>query len=195
MRKRITIIQSHPDPSETHFGHALAQAYLQGAAEAGHEVRFIEVARLDFPLLRTQEEWKSGPLPAALQEAQQAIGWADHLVFFFPLWMGTMPALLKAFLEQVLRPGFAFTESESRIPWKKLLKGKSARLVVTMGMPVFVYRWFFFAHGLKGLERSALGFCGISPIKKTLIGMVEASEKTNREKWLPKLHALGRAGV
>ena len=194
MRKRITIIQSHPDPSGKHFGHALAEAYLHGATEAGHEIRLIDVARLEFPMLRTHEEWKSGALPEHLADAQESIAWADHLVFFFPLWLGTMPAILKAFLEQVLRPGFAFTDPESGKPWKRMLKGKSARIVVTMGMPAFLYRWFFFAHGLKGLERSVLGFCGIAPIRETLIGLVEASEETNRKKWLPALYSLGKKG-
>jgi putative NADPH-quinone reductase len=194
MPKRITIIQGHPDPSDQRFGHALAEAYVQGAKEAGHEVRLIEVAKIDFPLLRSQEEWKSGTLPSSLQEAQDAIGWAEHLVMFFPLWLGTMPALLKAFLEQVLRPGFAFEDSERGKMWKKRLLGKSARIVVTMGMPAFLYRWYFLAHGLKGLERNVLGFVGIAPIKEMLIGMVESSEKMNREKWLPKLRALGHNG-
>lgn len=194
MTKRITIIQGNPDPSGQRFGHALAEAYAQSAKEAGHEVRLIEVAKLDFPLLQTQEEWKSGTLPGSLCEAQNAIGWAEHLVFFFPLWLGTMPALLKAFLEQMARPGFAIGGDEYGKMPMKLLSGKSARIVVTMGMPAFVYRWYFLAHGLKGLERNILGFVGIAPIKETLIGMVDASEKTNREKWLPKLRALGRAG-
>jgi putative NADPH-quinone reductase len=192
--KRITIIQGNPDPSEQRFGHALAQAYAQGAKEAGHELRLIEVAKLDFPLLRSQQEWKSGTLPDSLREAQQAIGWAEHLVFFFPLWLGTMPALLKAFLEQVARPGFAIGEDKHGKMPMKLLSGKSARIVVTMGMPAFLYRWYFFAHGLKGLERNILGFAGIAPIRETLIGMVDASEKTNREKWIAKLRALGCAG-
>lgn len=194
MHRRITIIQGHPDPSDQRFGHALAEAYAQGAKETGYEVRLIEVAKLDFPLLRTQEEWKSGTLPDSLQEAQDAIGWAEHLVFFFPLWLGTMPALLKAFLEQVARLGFAIGGGERGKMPMQLLRGKSARIVVTMGMPAFLYRWYFLAHGLKGLERNVLGFAGITPIRETLIGMVDASEKTNREKWLPKLRALGRDG-
>lgn len=105
-----------------------------------------------------------------------------------------MPALLKAFLEQVARPGFSIGEGERGKMPMKLLSGKSARIVVTMGMPAFLYRWYFFAHGLKGLERNILSFAGIAPIKETLIGMVDASEKTNREKWLPKLRALGHDG-
>lgn len=194
MTRRITLIQGHPDPRPERFGHALADAYATGAAQAGHQVRRIEVARLDFPLLRTQDDWKSGSLPASLQEAQEAIAWAEHLVIFFPLWLGTMPALLKAFLEQVLRPGFAISEAQPGKPYTKGLSGRSARIVVTMGMPAFWYRWFFFAHGLKGLERNILGFCGIRPIAETLIGMVEADQAHNREKWLPKLRELGARG-
>jgi putative NADPH-quinone reductase len=193
MARQIAIIQGHPDPRGHRFGHALAKAYEEGAREAGHEIRQIDVARLDFPLLRTQEEFENGKPPEAIQEAQNAIGWAEHLVFFFPLWHGTMPALLKAFLEQVFRPGFSLVYSqEGRMP-KKLLTGKSARVVVTMGMPAFFYRWYFGGHGLKGLERSILGFSGIGPIKESLIGMVEGSS-AGREKWLAKMRTLGHAG-
>jgi len=79
--------------------HALADAYSLGAAAAGHEVTRIEVACLDFPILRTKEESETGPLPESLVEAQKAIISAQHLVVVFPLWHGTMPALLKAFIE------------------------------------------------------------------------------------------------
>ena len=49
MGKRITIIQGHPDTAARHFGHALADAYAEGAQAVGHEVRRIEVAQLDYP--------------------------------------------------------------------------------------------------------------------------------------------------
>ena len=105
-----------------------------------------------------------------------------------------MPALFKAFLEQVFREGFAFDLGAGGAPWKRLLKGKSARIVVTMGMPAFVYRWYFGAHSLRGLERSILGFCGIGPIRESLIGMVEASDGARRAKWLGKMRRLGGQG-
>jgi putative NADPH-quinone reductase len=60
----------------------------------------------------------------------------------FPLWLASMPALLKGFFEQALRPGFALGPTEPGRMWKKLLKGRSARIVVTMGMPALVYRWY-----------------------------------------------------
>lgn len=192
MGKKITIIQGHPDPRARHFGHALAHAYSSGAVGAGHKVRQIEIAQLKFPLLRRHADWKDGGLPAGLRAAQADIAWADHLVIIFPLWLGTMPALLKAFLEQVFRPGFALVYEGHRFPQKGLV-GKSARVVVTMGMPAFWYRWFFRAHGVRGLERSILGFCGVKPVRETLIGLVEAKDGAAREKWLAKLEAHGRS--
>jgi len=147
MARRIALIQGHPDPAAGHFGRALAESYAKGASEVGHELRSVDVATLDFPLLRTRDEWHKGAFPNAIRQAQETIEWAEHLVIFYPLWLGAMPALLKGFLEQVLRPGFAI-KVEPNGAWGKLLTGKSARIVVTMGMPAFVYRWYFGAHSL-----------------------------------------------
>jgi len=106
--KRILVIQGHPDPAGTHFCDALAEAYTRGAHAAGHEARTVRIAALDFPVLRSQNEWEHGALPAALAPVQADFRWAEHIVLIFPLWLGDMPALLKVFVEQVARPGFAF---------------------------------------------------------------------------------------
>lgn len=192
--KRILILQGHPDSTAPHFCHALAEAYAAGAVAAGHELRQVDVAWLDFPLLRSKQDWEHGMLPASLLEAQQAIAWCEHLVIFFPLWLGEMPALLKGFLEQVARPGFAFKSEGGNPLAHKALSGRSARVVVTMGMPALVYRYFYRAHSLKSLERNILGFVGIAPIKETLIGMIEGMDEAQRQKWLDKLRALGGEG-
>ena len=192
MSTQVLLIQGHPDPAGGHLCHALAQAYAEGARQAGHEVRTLDVAQLDFPLLRSQHAWLHEPLPAALLPAQEAIRWADHMVFFFPLWLGGMPALLKGFLEQVAREGFAFAKDAKNPMGTKLLKGRSARLVDTMGMPAVVYRYYFRAHSIKALERNILGFVGIGPIDETLIGLVEAIDDKARAKWFDKLRELGR---
>ena len=194
MSRRILIIQGHPDSAEAHFCHGLAKAYAQGAGTGGHETRTVEVAALDFPLLRSQREWQRGHLPASLGEAQQAIGWAEHIVLFFPLWLGDMPALLKGFLEQVARPGFAFKPVPGNPLGNKGLTGRSARVVVTMGMPALLYRFYFRAHSVKSLERNILGFVGIGPIDETLIGRIEALDERGRESWLARLRRLGRDG-
>lgn len=191
MKKKILLVQGHPDASTRHFGHVLEDAYAEGAEALDHEVRRIRIAQLDFPLLRSQAEWEQGTLPPALAESQEALKWCDHLVLFFPLWLGDMPALLKAWLEQVARPGFAF-EGEDRTPFgNKGLAGRSARVVVTMGMPALVYRWYFRAHSVKSLERNILGFVGFAPVNETLVGSVGSIDAKEGEKWIEKLATLG----
>lgn len=195
MSRCILIIQGHPDASEPHFCHALAQAYAEGAQAAGHSVQTVDVAKIDFPLLRSQREWATSPLPAPLKPAQHAIGWADHIVLFFPLWLGDMPALLKGFLEQVARPGFAFEPQAGNPMGNKGLTGRSARVVVTMGMPALLYRFYFRAHSVKSLERNILGFVGIAPVDETLIGRIDALDDRGRGSWLARLRRLGREGA
>jgi putative NADPH-quinone reductase len=191
--KRILLIQGHPDALTRHFGHALEDAYAQGAESAGHEVRRVPVAQLDFPLLHSALAWETGTLPASLAQAQADMAWAQHIVLFYPLWLGDMPALLKGFLEQVARPGFAFKADGDNPFSQKGLTGRSARVVVTMGMPALLYRWYFRAHSVKSLERNILGFVGISPVTETLIGSVDKLNADAFSKWLAKLHKLGAA--
>lgn len=102
-----------------------------------------------------------------------------------------MPALLKGFLEQVARPGFAFTTESSNPFARKGLTGRSARVVVTMGMPALVYRWYFRAHSVKSLERNILGFVGIAPVDETLVGSAEQLGDEGVAKWKARMRALG----
>lgn len=194
MPRSILIIVGHPDSNPKRLCRALAEAYADGARSAGHEVRLIDIATLDFPILRTMEEFTNRPLPVTLEDAAQAMKDAEHLVFVFPLWLGTMPALLKAFLEQVMRPGVAFAYPEAGKSGfaKTLLKGRSARVVVTMGMPASFYRLWYLGHGIAGLRRNILNFVGISPVRETLFGTVEGASDTKRRKWISAMYALGK---
>jgi putative NADPH-quinone reductase len=195
MPKRIAIILGHPDASEPHFCHALAQAYQEGAVGAGHEVRVIDVARLDFPLIRSRREFESGEPPAAIRDAQQQILWAQHLVIVYPLWLGTLPAMLKGFFEQTFRYGFALGAGRGKAMPRKLLAGRSARIVVTMGMPAVVYRALFRAHGLKSLESGVLSISGIRPIRSTLMGLIEGRSANYRNGLLDEMRELGRRAL
>lgn len=190
----ILIINGHPERQRAHLCHALASAYAEGAADGGHEVRLVEVAQLDFPVLRSRTDWEHGAVPEALAPVQADITWAQHVLFVFPLWLGDMPALLKAFLEQVARPGFALAAGNSPSPGAKLLKGRSARVVVTMGMPAVIYRWYFRAHSVRSLERNILGFVGFSPVRETLVGLVESLGEAGVQDWLRRMRKLGRQG-
>jgi len=183
----VVMLQGHPDPAGAHFCHALASAYGAGARSAGATVTEFRVADLDFPLLRTKAAFE-GPVLPQLLPVQEAIRAAEHLVLVFPLWLGTLPALFKGFLEQLLKPGFAVPADGTL---GGLLGGRSARLVVTMGMPAPVYRWWFGAHGVRNLERNILRFAGLKPVRRTLIGSVETLAPERREAWLAQMRALG----
>jgi putative NADPH-quinone reductase len=116
-------------------------------------------------------------------------------VKIFPVWNGAMPALLKGFFEQTFRPAFIFPDMKpgeqlgfsSYFRQRKALTGKTARVITTMQMAAFVYRWYFHPHP----EKNALRLSGLGPIRETLIGLVEASDGRRRASWLKKVHALG----
>ncbi|MEK1932695.1 MAG: NAD(P)H-dependent oxidoreductase [Pararhizobium sp.] len=192
MPRRILIINGHPENNPSRLCWALAQAYADGARSAGHYVRRIDLATIDIPLLRSQADFETGKIPDLLQPTATSVEWAEHLVFVFPLWLGTMPAVLKAFLEQIMRPGTAFsypTDKREAVT-KSLLAGRSARLIVTMGMPVILYRVWFLSHGVAVLRRNILNFIGIRPVHQTLFGTVH-SAKTRQTALIGKVRKLG----
>jgi len=191
MARNILVINGHPDPSGARLCAALAGAYVRGANAVGHQIRRIDVGGLDFPLIRTSADFVGGELPPAIREAQEAVRWADHLVIIHPIWLGAAPALLKGFFEQVFRYGFALSAPGG--PIKGLLTGKSARVVVTMGMPGPVFRWVFGAYGLRSLVRGVLWISGVKPIARTIIGNVEAPGVAAR--WILEMEQLGREGA
>ena len=104
-----------------------------------------------------------------------------------------MPALLKAFLEQVLRPGiaFAYPEPGKAGLGKTLLDGRSARVVVTMGMPALFYRLWYRGHGIAVMRRNILNLVGISPVRETLLGRVEGVREATRLRWIARMRTLG----
>jgi len=189
--RRILIIEGHPDPSRERLCHALAESYREGARNAGHELRTLILGDLDIPLLGGRSDWEA-PASSAIHHWQDDLLWADHVVLVFPLWLGDMPALVKAFLEQVLRPGFAF--NPARMVSGGLLTGRSVRVVVTMGMPGWLYVTWFGAHSLRSLKRNILRFVGFGPVRATLFGMVEGASAARRRGWIDKMNRLGRLG-
>ena len=195
MARNVLILDGHPDPENGRYIHALAAAYREGAEQGRHEVFSIRLADLAFPLLRSQADYDKGEPVEAVRRCQDALNWATHLVILYPLWLGSMPALLKALLEQMLRPGFAFsTRKLGRWP-VKFMSGKSVRIIVTMGMPAAIYRWFFRAHSLRSLQRNILKTVGFGPVRTTLIGSVANLNAAQRAQWLGAVRELGRSAA
>lgn len=187
--RRILILQGHPDPLPSRLCVALAKAYAEGAEAAGHRVTRLTVADLALPTRMTPEEFQRGPAPPAIAALQQVLREAEHWVVVYPLWLGDMPALLKGFFEQTLRPGFAFKEGAGLSAG--LLQGRSARIVVTMGMPGFVFRSWFLSASLRALRWNILNFVGLGPVRETVIGGVGGLSAPRAEAWLASMRRLG----
>jgi putative NADPH-quinone reductase len=192
MGRNILIIDAHPDRAPGRLTHALADQYASAAEAGGHRVRIVRLSELEFPWLRSAAEFAATP-GEAIGLQQELVRGADHLVILYPLWLGSMPALLKAYLEQVMRPGFAFAPAKGKGLPKKLLAGRSARIVVTMGMPSLFYRLFYRSHSVRSLARNILGFVGFDPVRVSLIGNVEGSAAA-RAAAISKLRAHARRG-
>lgn len=190
--RRILVINGHPDPSPERLCAALAAAYARGARAAGREVETLDIGSLEFPLVRSLHDYQTSPLPPDIAAAQDAIGGADHLVIVFPIWFGGLPAMLKGFFEQLMRRGFAL--SSPRHAMLSLLSGKSARLVVTMGLPAPIFHLVLGGHGLRALERGLFWVTDVRPRRRTILGSATNPPKARVDGWLRRLEALGRAG-
>jgi putative NADPH-quinone reductase len=190
--KHILVIDAHPDPARGRLVHALADQYASAAEAGGHLTQVVRLSELDFSWLRSAAEYAARP-KGVIGSQQEHFRWADHVVIIYPLWLGSMPALLKAYLEQVMRPGFAFAYGKGKGLPKKLLAGKSARIVVTMGMPSLFYQLYYHSHSVRSLARNILGFVGFKPVRVSLIGNVEGSESA-RNRCIKELRALARRG-
>ncbi|MGD9879764.1 MAG: NAD(P)H-dependent oxidoreductase, partial [Reyranella sp.] len=182
MGLKVLLILGHPRRGS--FCEALADGYAAGAVAAGADLRRLSLADLGFepdvlvPSPRDQER------EPAIAHAVDLVAWAEHLVFVFPTWWGTMPACLKGFLDRVLMPGFAFEDRDDGEGWDKLLVGKSAHLLTTMDTPPLVYRFIQRAPGLNAIGRATLGFCGVAPVRSTIFGPVKPASAARRAEWI-----------
>lgn len=192
MPQKILIIDGHPDAERARFCHALADAYIEGAMEAGKETRVITLSETPVEMLRTARDFALPAQSEAIKSAQADLLWADHVALVFPLWLGGAPALLHAFLEQIACGGFLAETAGPGIRSK--FRGKSARLVVTMGMPAIIYRLVFRAHGVRNIMQGVLGFAGFAPVRVTLFGAVESVGAARRKARIEHTRALGREG-
>lgn len=188
-KKKILIIQGNPD--KTSFCDALAESYKKGALRTNADVKEIHVREIDFDPFLPFGYKKEVELEQGLIDSQYLIKWADHLVFVYPTWWGTMPAQLKGFIDKVFLPGFGFQYRKGSVWWDKLLKGKSARLIVTMDTPPWYFRLFYGRPGHNAMKKSTLGFCGVKPVKIISIGPVKHSKKSKRISWLTQVQKLG----
>jgi NAD(P)H dehydrogenase (quinone) len=194
-QKNILLILGHP--ASQSFCGLLASVYESAAKSSGFNVETIQIGSLDFNpnLGNGYENRTETSLEKDIERCQYLITWAHHLVFVYPTWWGAQPALLKGWIDRVFLPGFAFKyRTDSPLP-EKLLKGKTARVITTMGAPAWYYRWVYGAPGDKLLKKAVLEFCGIKPVSVTHIGQARHISEVNKKAVLKKIEQLGQAGI
>lgn len=186
---RTLIILGHPDKNS--FCGALADSYEKGAREKGGEVERLNLGKLNFdPILRLgyKEEQK---LEADLVKSQRLIKWASHIVIIYPVWWSGPPALLKGFIDRVFLPGFAFKARENSASWDKLLKDKSARLIITSDAPSWWLYAAYFHPALNMMKKATLEFCGVTPVDVTSFGMIKKASEEKKAKYVYEAYRLG----
>lgn len=187
--KKILIIDGHPNKDSLNF--ALAESYMKGAKSRNPQVKKIRIADLKFNPNLEYGYQKRTELEADLLKAFELIKWADHLVWIYPVWWGGFPAIMKGFIDRLFLPGFTYQPIEDSLQWKKLLKGKTARIITTLDQPAWYYNLIYNAPSTNQLKKSVLGFCGVNPIKVTYVGIIKSSDQRKREKWLAEIEKLG----
>lgn len=188
--KKILVINGHPKKDS--FSSSIVEHYKKGAKEAGAELREIVVTDLPIEKYLRYDHYSGSDVGEEIKNAQKDITWAEHIVFVHPVWWGSMPALLKCFIDMVFASGFAFRyKSGSAMP-EQLLKGKTGHVITTMDTPFFIYKYFFGSPSINQLKDRTLKFCGVSPTKVTYFGPMQSSTDEKRGKFLEKVYNLGK---
>lgn len=186
---KVLVILGHPRPGS--FSETLAETYIKGAEEAGADVEYIRLYELTFDIHVTTKSLRAQHSEPDLLFARECVKRADHLVFVYPTWWATVPALLKGFLDRLLLPGFAFEEKDRNTDWIQLLKGKTAQLITTMDTPLWVYRILYRAPGTNAMRIGTLKYCGISPVRFLGFSPISYTTGDRHEKWLDRVYRQG----
>jgi putative NADPH-quinone reductase len=189
--KNILIINGHPDRES--FNWALSESYKKGAVMAEANVETLNLVDLKFDLNLKYGYRVPYPLEPDLEEAIAKLKRADHIVWFFPMWWYGTPALLKGFIDRTFLPGITFQYQKGKVFPNKLLKGKTARMVITSDTVSWYHNLFMKKPVINQMKKGVLEFCGIKPVKTTYLAPVKSSSLAQRQKWLRQLGKLGEA--
>lgn len=189
--KKIVIILGNPD-TESYSGE-VARTYHDKALEAGHEVELINIGDLQFDPILHKGYKEIQALEPDLVMVQEKINWADHVVFVYPNWWCTMPAILKGMFDRMWLPGFAFNFDKETHKLIQRLKGKTARVFIVAGTHSPFQTWWKFGDFTNEIAHGILGFSGIKT-RVTVFGPTNRSSDKQREVWLKRVKTLAKKG-
>jgi len=186
--KKIVVINGHPDQES--FNSALAHSYVKSASEAGAEVRYIAIGKLDFDPNLQHGYRQRMELEPDLVKALADIQWAEHQVWVHPIWWLGMPAVMKGFFDRAFLPGITF-KSNKEGHSEGLLTSKTGRIITTAGdLSLDVYEDTYQSSGQIQLQKGILEYCGVSAIESNFIGPLYELNEEDRKKWIEKIEGL-----
>lgn len=189
MTKKIFIWVGHPKSGA--FCEALADKYQNAAEASGAQVRRMNLSAMSFDLNSEGYSKPIPPLEADLKAWQEAVSWADHLLFVHPYWWGAMPAKAKAVFDRALTPGFGFKYHAKGVKWDKLFKGKTADIIVTSDTPPLLDTVLYRKPARSVMKNQVLGFCGIKTKNTIQLGSVKTASKRKVANWIKRIEKLG----
>jgi NAD(P)H dehydrogenase (quinone) len=188
---RISVILAHPEPKS--FNHAIARTVVEQLERNGHGISFHDLYAENFdPLLDVKEIPKDAVLPAVVRDHCEEIKSAEGIVIIHPNWWGQPPAVLKGWIDRVIRPGVAYEfldgDSGEGIP-KGLLAAKAALVFNTSNtMPEREQR--IFEDPLETIWRNCVfGLCGVNTFHRRTFSVVVTSTEGERRQWLEEVRA------
>jgi len=188
---RILVLDGHP--AEGAFCGALAQSYADQAQQEGHDVKVRRLSQMTFdPDFGVSSFRDPKPLEPDLEAVWDDIVWCQHLVLAHPLWWGGLPAKLKGLFDRIMLPGSAYQYVKGKPLPEKLLKGRTAQVLVTSDTPGWYFRWIYGAGVKKQTEKQILGFCGLKSKGYHMFSPIRGSQDTGRAKMLARAADLGR---
>ncbi len=131
-------------------------------------------------------------LEPCLQDWQAHVKWANHLCWAYPYWWGSMPAKMKGVIDRAFLPGFAMRYHETGPWWDRLLKGRSADVLITADSPAWYDRLMYGRPGRKQVENLVMKYAGIKPVHTLHVGTVKTAGPEKIEQWLKQAEARGR---
>jgi len=172
----LLIVTAHP--TSKNLTQVMAKIYQEAKEQAGDNVEVIDLYQdkpLEFLSFETHEDLSQKDETREYYQAK--ITQADEIVFIYPFWWGSMPAILKNWIDQVFMSGFAFKYDESGRP-KGLLNGKRAKVISTSGAPTFWYCLNGIRRANKKIwKQTIIEFCGMKFEGYHLFGGVDTSGK------------------
>lgn len=190
--KKILVFLGHPDT--TSFSGALATAYENAARAAGHDVVRKNISELQFDPILHMGYKEIQQLEPDLLALQETIKWADHIVFVYPNWWCTMPAVFKGMFDRMWLPGFAFNFDKVTKKLIKRLTGKTARVIIVAGTHSPFMTWWKFGDFTNEISHGILGFSGIKT-SVTAFGPADKVEEKVHTKWIASVVKLAEKGA